>query len=140
MKELKLSSTDCIISETDAEGFITYANETFCKFSGYSLSELEGKPQSIIRHPDMPKWAFEWLWEVIPTGKTWSGFVKNKTKNGDFYWVFATAYKTVLSNKEIRYTSVRVAPSQEEIDFYEELYKNTHDKAPEILKALNLKN
>jgi aerotaxis receptor len=140
MAEIKMSKSDCIISETDEQGNITYANDTFCQFAGYQLNELEGKPHNIIRHEDMPKWAFEWLWKVIPTGAVWTGFVKNKAKNGDFYWVYATAYKTVLSNGEVRYTSVRVAPTQAEIDAYTGVYKAYHGKAPEILKVLGLRN
>lgn len=140
MKEIKLSPEDCIISETDERGVITYANDKFCEFAGYTLEELEGKPHSIIRHPDMPSWAFEWLWKTIPEGNVWRGFVKNLSKNGDFYWVYATAFKTILPNGEVRYTSVRVAPTQIEIDFYEKLYKENHSKAPEILKSLGLKN
>jgi len=140
LKQIKLTKDDCIISETDEKGRITYANEAFCRFAGYSLEELEGQPHNIIRHPDMPKWAFEWLWVVIPNGDAWRGFVKNLSKNGDYYWVYATVSKTVLDDGQIRYTSVRVAPNDDEIEFYDNLYKNNFDKAPEILISLNLKN
>jgi|SaaInl8_150m_RNA_FD_contig_101_282807_length_2141_multi_67_in_0_out_0_3 aerotaxis receptor len=140
MAEIKMKSTDLIISETDSKGIITYANDTFCDFAGYTLDELIGKPHNLIRHKDMPKWAFEWLWNDLKQGKTWSGFVVNKAKNGNHYWVHATAYPTVYPNGEVRYTSLRVAPHEDEIKTYKEIYKAHKNKAPEILNALGLKN
>jgi aerotaxis receptor len=138
--EIKMTSQDLIVSETDSRGIITYANDTFCKFAGYELEELIGQPHNMIRHEDMPKWAFEWLWNTLKAGQTWAGFVKNKSKNGDFYWVYATAYPTVLPNGEVRYTSIRIAPNEAEIAAYDALYKAHKDKAPAVLKALGLKN
>ena len=76
-----------IFSKTDLRGNITYASEAFCKMSGYSKEELLNKPHNMIRHEDMPHSAFANLWETIKSGKTWTGEVKNKKKNGDFYWV-----------------------------------------------------
>jgi aerotaxis receptor len=135
-----MTSQDLIVSETDERGVITYANDTFCRFAGYELDELIGQPHNLIRHEDMPKWAFEWLWNSLKAGQTWAGFVKNKSRSGDFYWVYATAYPTVLPSGEVRYTSIRVAPDQAEVDAYAGVYAAHHSKAPEILKALGLRN
>lgn len=89
--ELKtlLSSFDenVIASKTNSKGIITYASKAFCEISGYTLEELIGSPQNIVRHPDMPKELFKDLWTTIKSGKSWRGEVKNKKKNGGFYWV-----------------------------------------------------
>lgn len=78
-----------IVSKTDMKGRLTYANEVFCKVAGYSEAELLGQPHSIIRHPDMPRAVFKYLWDTILEGREVFAYVKNLAKNGDFYWVFA---------------------------------------------------
>jgi PAS domain S-box-containing protein len=80
---------DLIVSKTDLTGRITYANDVFCKISGYSEAELLGQPHSIIRHPDMPRAVFKYLWDTILEGREVFAYVKNLAKSGDFYWVFA---------------------------------------------------
>lgn len=84
MAEIEMDHSSLIISETDAKGVITFANDDFIRYSGYSWDELLGQPHNILRHQDMPKAAFADLWETIKEGKTWNGFVKNKTKRGIF--------------------------------------------------------
>ncbi len=79
-----------IISKTDPKGIITYANEEFCKVSGYSHDELINKNHNIVRHEDMPTEAFKEMWKTIKQGKPWEGRVKNRKKDGSFYWVDAT--------------------------------------------------
>ena len=76
-----------IVSKTDTKGIITYVNKSFCKISGYSKEELIGKPHNIIRHPDMPKKVFKEMWDTIKQGKIWRGVIKNRKKDGGFYWV-----------------------------------------------------
>jgi len=78
-----------IISTTNPKGVITSVSNAFCKISGYKKSELIGKPHSIIRHPDMPKETFQNMWDVLKSGQTWNGIVKNLKKDGDFYIVDA---------------------------------------------------
>ncbi len=78
-----------IMSEADNEGIITKASEAFCKISGYTKEELIGKPHNIVRHPDMPKDLFQELWEAIKAGSVWSGEIKNRRKDGKYYWVSA---------------------------------------------------
>lgn len=121
--EIKLNKKTMIVSETNEKGLITYANNDFCAIAGFSKEELIGKPHSIVRHQDMPKAAFEDLWKTVKAGKIWNGIVKNRTKNGGFYWVNATAYPSKTRNGEIRYISVRVKPTKEEIEKAEKLYK-----------------
>lgn len=69
-REIELNKNTMIVSETDAKGMITYANDEFCLVAGYSKEELIGKPHNIVRHLDMPKVAFEDLWKTINTGKS----------------------------------------------------------------------
>ena len=87
--EFEVSDTQTIISTTDLQGNITYANPYFVEVSGFTEDELMGAPQNILRHPDMPKAAFADMWKTIKTGKPWTGMVKNRRKNGDHYWVLA---------------------------------------------------
>lgn len=122
-QEVKLSKDTMIVSETDAKGNIIYANADFCEIAGYTKQELIGKPHNVVRHADMPKAAFKDLWETVKSGKVWKGIVKNKTKNGGYYWVNATAYPSKRVNGELRYISVRVKPTDEEVNKAIELYK-----------------
>ena len=76
-----------LISETDTKGIITFVNRKFTEMTLYSKEEAIGQPHSILRHPDMPKAAFEGMWKIIEGGKTWEGYVKNLRKDGKYYWV-----------------------------------------------------
>jgi len=116
--ELLLDETSLLVSETDAKGVIVYADETFVKFSQYSLEELIGKPHNLIRHPDMPKIAFKEMWETIKQGNVWQGFVKNRTKNGKYYWVYATIFPFGKDH----YLSVRKMASRAEVEKYTNVY------------------
>ncbi len=87
--EKEVSSIDMIVSKGDAEGNITYTNPIFMKISGYSQGELLDKPHSILRHPDMPKAIFKYLWDNISEGKEVHAYVKNLCKDGSYYWVLA---------------------------------------------------
>ena len=113
--EVKMLEDMIIVSETDAKGNIIFANQDFCKIAGYTLAELIGKPHNMVRHSDMPKVAFEDLWKTIQAGNIWKGIVKNRTKEGNYYWVNATAYPSKKTNGEIRYISVRVKPTDKEV-------------------------
>lgn len=123
-EEIKLNRNTMIVSETNEKGIIVYANDDFCSIAGYTKDELIGQPHNMVRHPDMPKAAFEDLWKTIQSGNVWKGIVKNKTKNGDFYWVNATAYPSKTHDGKIRYISVRVSPTPDEIRNAEFLYKS----------------
>jgi len=122
-QELHLDESTMIVSETDTKGNIIYANSDFCTIAGFTKDELIGKPHNLVRHKDMPRAAFQGLWETVKSGKTWNGRVKNITKDGDYYWVDATVYKVTKTNGEERYISVRSKPSREQIEIAIELYK-----------------
>ncbi|MDD3769055.1 MAG: PAS domain-containing protein [Sulfuricurvum sp.] len=123
MKEYVLKETDFLVSQTDEKGKIVFANDDFCKVAGYALEEIIGKPHNIIRHPDMPKAAFQDLWDTIKTGKSWSGYVKNRSKDGRYYWVYAMVFPSKNEHGELRYLSCRRKPSESEIDAAANLYK-----------------
>lgn len=122
-QEVLLHDYSFLVSETDEKGIIIFANDDFCKIAEYSVDELIGKPHNIVRHKDMPKVAFADLWETVKKGEVWSGYVKNVTKSGKFYWVFATVFPSILSDGSKGYLSCRRKASLEEIDEHDKLYK-----------------
>lgn len=124
MAEVKLGSKDFLVSETDEAGIILFANEDFIKISGYTFDELIGKSHNIIKHQDMPKELFSQIWKTIKNGQKWKGYIKNKTKNGDYYWVYAIIYPTINCQGKKGYISCRKSATQDEIDKYEQIYKN----------------
>ncbi len=127
-QEIKLSNKKFLVSKTDTKGIILYANEYFSEVSGYSEVELIGKPHNIVRHPDMPKAIFYLLWEDIKRGKNISAVVKNRTKNGDYYWVVTDfeILKDSMGNVT-EYIAYRSSISQQVIDEIEPLYKKLKD-------------
>lgn len=122
-REIVLNDNSFLVSETDAKGTIIFANEEFCKIAGYTLDELLGHPHNIVRHKDMPKAAFADLWSTVKNGEVWHGYVKNATKSGGYYWVFATVYPFKNENNEQCYLSCRRKPSREQIEKHTKLYK-----------------
>ena len=125
--EYVLNEGMTIVSTTDLQGNINYANPYFIEVSGFSEMELLGAPQNILRHPDMPAEAFADLWQTIKTGMPWTGMVKNRCKNGDFYWVFANITPVIENGRPIGYMSVRTKPTREQINEAAALYKSFKD-------------
>jgi methyl-accepting chemotaxis protein len=121
--EYQLTPTDMIVSKTDTRGLITYVNSDFIRVSGFSEKELIGQPHNIVRHPDMPEEAFADLWDTLKKGKPWTGMVKNRCKNGDYYWVVANATPIREGNQIVGYMSVRSAPSRAQIEGTERAYR-----------------
>lgn len=103
---------DLIVSKTDLTGRITYANTVFCEIAGYSEAELLGQPHSIIRHPDMPRAVFKYLWDTLAEGREVFAYVKNLARSGDFYWVFAHVTPSQdINRKTVGYHSNRRVPA-----------------------------
>jgi aerotaxis receptor len=121
--EYELSDSESIVSTTDLQGNITYANPYFVEVSGYAEDELIGAPQNILRHPDMPVEAFADFWATIKQGLSWTGMVKNRCKNGDFYWVMANVTPVMEKGSPVGYMSVRVKPTRLQVTEATKLYR-----------------
>lgn len=120
--EYRIRPDQSLISRTDPKGKITYVNRDFLEVSGFTEEELLGAPHNIVRHPDMPEEAFHDLWTCLKAGQAWTGMVKNRRKNGDYYWVLANATPIRESGRIIGYTSVRTMPTREQINAAEQAY------------------
>ena len=135
-KEILFTEYTRLLSTTDLAGNIKYANEGFCNISGHVNDELVGEPHNISRHPDMPKAVFQNLWKTIQAGKSWMGPVKNRCKNGDYYW--ANAFITPIKNENdeiYEYQSVRLQPDRALVERSEKIYKKINaGKVPLSLK------
>ena len=99
-----------LVSTTDLRGVITYANPAFCRIAGYQVDELVGHNHNLVRHPDMPKAAFADLWDRLKEGNPWRGMVKNRCKDGRYYWVDAYVTPIYENGKISGYQSVRCKP------------------------------
>ena len=122
-QEFTLAKGETLVSTTDLKGRITYCNASFVHVSGYSREELLGQPHNMIRHPDMPEEAFRDMWETIARGHPWTALVKNRRKDGSFYWVKANVTPLMEEGHPIGYMSVRTEPSREAIAEASELYR-----------------
>lgn len=132
--EYPITDDTLILSTTDTKGRLTFVNQTFIEVSGFTEEELIGNAHNIVRHPDMPPEAFEDLWKTLKAGDPWTGLVKNRRKNGDFYWVIGNATPIKENGKIVGYLSVRTKPSRELIQQVEPIYRQFLDG-----KAHNLK-
>ncbi|MFZ4286666.1 methyl-accepting chemotaxis protein [Variovorax sp. HJSM1_2] len=124
--EYLFPETDLLVSTTDTRGHITHCNEAFMTTSGFSYEELIGQPHNLIRHPDMPEAAFKDMWRTIGRGQPWTGMVKNRRKNGDYYWVEANVTPIMEAGKPKGYMSVRVQPSRAQVEQAQKLYAQLH--------------
>jgi methyl-accepting chemotaxis protein len=132
--EHALTETDSIVTKTDLKGIITYANEDFIQICGFTREELIGSSHNIIRHPDMPVEAFEDLWKSMKAGRPWTGVVKNRCKNGDFYWVLANVTPFYENDQLVGYMSVRTKPSQQQVAEAAEAYRKFREGSAGNLK------
>lgn len=126
--EYPVSDETLIVSKTDTKGKLTFFNEDFIAAAGFSSAELMGQPHNIVRHPDMPPEAFENLWDTLKAGKPWLGAVKNRRKNGDYYWVLATASPIRQNGQVTGFTSIRTRLPADQRKLAEEVYAAIRDK------------
>lgn len=129
-RERAVSATANILSTTDLKGRITYVNRDFIEISGYEEDELTGSPHKIIRHPDMPSAVFKQFWANLESQKSWMGIVKNRCKNGDYYWIDAFASPIVDGSNTIEYQSVRRRARPDYVQRAEKLYKSIKNDKP----------
>ncbi len=121
--EVQMLDGQLLVSKTDLKGMITFVNPDFIEVSGFSEKELIGNNHNMVRHPDMPPAAFEDLWNTVKAGKPWTGLVKNRCKNGDYYWVNANVTPLKENGRVTEYMSVRTKPTRQQITEAEALYQ-----------------
>ncbi|MDK9687609.1 MULTISPECIES: PAS domain-containing methyl-accepting chemotaxis protein [unclassified Halomonas] len=136
-REYVLDEETVLISRSDLKGNVTYANAAFVEVSGYSRDELLGAPHNLIRHPDMPEAAYADFWKTIQAGGTWQGTVKNRRKNGDYYWVNATVAPLRDGDRIVGYTSLRRKASAKRIALAEQVYADIREKGKSRRYALH---
>ena len=129
-REVRLKEGGRLITTTDLNGVITYCNDEFVAISGFAREELLGQNHNIIRHPDMPPLAFQHMWDHLKAGKAWMGVVKNRSKNGDHYWVSAYVTPIFEKGRVTGYESVRVAPTRVQVSLAEKLYSRLNNGKP----------
>ncbi|MEG0861339.1 MAG: PAS domain-containing methyl-accepting chemotaxis protein [Pseudomonas sp.] len=121
-----------LISATDTASNITYCNAEFAAMSGFSQAELIGSPHNLVRHPDMPAVVFQQMWHYLKAGQSWMGIVKNRCKNGNFYWVSAYVTPILEGGRLVGYESVRVKPTREQVRRAEALYARLREGKPAV--------
>ena len=139
--EVKFADTVQLVSITDLDGRVTYANPEFCEVAGYALEEIVGQHHNIVRHPTMPKAAFADLWMKLKQGDSWRGIVKNSCKNGDFYWVDAYVTPLYENGALTGYQSVRTCPTDNQKVKAQQLYDklNRGESIRDIRANISLK-
>ncbi|MGW1425499.1 methyl-accepting chemotaxis protein [Bradyrhizobium manausense] len=126
--EYPLMDETLIVSKTDLKGKLIYFNDQFVEASGFTEQELAGQPHNIVRHPDMPPEAFANLWDTLKAGRPWAGAVKNRRKNGDFYWVLASATPIWEEGQLVGYMSIRTKLPADQREQAERVYAAIRDK------------
>jgi methyl-accepting chemotaxis protein/aerotaxis receptor len=128
--EYPVTDETLIVSKTNLKGKLTYVNGDFIDAAEFTPDELIGQPHNIVRHPDMPEAAFENLWDTLKAGKPWLGAIKNRRKNGGFYWVLATASLIREGGQVTGYTSIRTKLPADQRALAEEVYAAIRDNKP----------
>ncbi|MEN2399430.1 PAS domain-containing protein [Flavobacterium sp. MC2016-06] len=124
-REVDWNKNKVLLSKTDTKGTILYANEDFIDVSGYDEFELIGQPHNIVRHPEMPKVIFKFLWDSIKSSENIHVVIKNMAKTGRYYWV-VTDFKIIADadGDIVGYFGTRKSVSEELITkFIDPLYK-----------------
>jgi aerotaxis receptor len=135
-QEYILRDNQSPISRTDTQGNITFVNADFCEASGFTEEELLGQPHNLVRHPDMPSEAYTDLWTYLKQGRSWTGLVKNRRKNGDFYWVLANATPMWENGQIIGYSSVRMKAPRDAVALTEAVYRRFREGQAQGLRIV----
>ncbi|MFJ3485902.1 methyl-accepting chemotaxis protein [Pseudomonas sp. NPDC090202] len=134
-QERTFAADERLISTTDLDSRITYCNDAFVAISGFTREELIGQPHSLVRHPDMPPSVFGHMWATIKQGKPWMGVVKNRSKNGDFYWVSAYVTPVYENGRLAGFESVRSLPTRDQVRRADALYARLRAGKPAVSKV-----
>jgi methyl-accepting chemotaxis protein len=136
--EYVISETDSLVTKTDLNGILTYANDDFIRASGYnSESDLVGISHEVVHHPDMPEQVFNDLWNSLKVQRPWTGLIKNLRKDGSFFWVLANVTPDYENGQQIGYMAVRSKPTKEQIKTAENAYKLFKQKKASNLRIEN---
>lgn len=141
--EATVPRDELIVSRTDLNGYITYANDVFAEISGYTPQELVGKPHSIVRHPDMPSSVFKDLWKVIKSRSIWRGYVKNLRKDGAYYWVYAEVSGVYKDDKLVEYKSLRAPIDESQKVKFQDIYdalRKSEEGSCRIVTNISIEN
>jgi aerotaxis receptor len=137
-QEVTFPKGQTLVSITDTKGRIVHCNPAFIAVSGFTRTELLGQPHNLIRHPDMPSEAFRDMWQTIQAGQPWTGLVKNRCKDGSFYWVRANVTPMREDSNVTGYLSVRTEAEPGEIEATSALYARLNTQEPSARKTLGL--
>lgn len=141
--ETEVPNDELIVSRTDLDGYITYANDTFAEISGYLPEELIGKPHSIVRHPDMPSSVFKEMWSLIKSQEQWSGYVKNLRKDGGYYWVYAEVSGVYKDGKLVEFKSLRAPVEADKKIEFQDMYdikRKEEDRCCRVVADISIDN
>jgi len=141
--ETTVPEDELIISRTDLNGYITYANDVFAEISGYTPDELVGKPHCVVRHPDMPRSVFKELWEVIKSGSIWRGYVKNLRKDGGYYWVYAEVSGVYKDDKLVEFKSLRAPVDEDKKIEFQDIYdtkRKEEEGSCRVVASISIEN
>jgi PAS domain S-box-containing protein len=124
LQEKVMREDDFLVSRTDLKGRITYGNQIFIEYSGYPEQALLGSQHNIVRHPDMPRGVFKFLWDTLHEKRECFAYVKNMSRDGSFYWVFANVTPSLDAQGAVEgYFSVRRKPKPQAIAVVADLYR-----------------
>lgn len=134
-KEVTFEPHEKLISSTDLDGNITYCNEAFCRVSGYEKDELMGRPHSLMRHPDTPALVYQVMWSHLKNGRAWMGLMKNRCKNGDYFWIDSYCTPVTENGEVVGFEFVRSCPTRTNVVRARKLYQSfDKDSKPELFE------
>ncbi|TAL47508.1 MAG: PAS domain S-box protein [Methylovulum sp.] len=122
-KEVLMPKNTFLVTRADLDGIITYANDAFIETCGFSREELVGSNHNILRHPDVPEAFYKDLWDTLKKGRPWQSVLKNRAKNGDYYWAEMNVTPVYTNGKVHEYLAVRYPANREKVEKATQLYK-----------------
>ena len=135
--EYPISATDSMVTKTDLNGVVTYANPDYVRTSGFSVDELIGHPHNSVHHPDMPAEVFADLWKTLKMHRPWMGVVKNMRKDGGYFWCVANVTSDYQNGQLVGYMAVRTKATQSQIANAEKYYARLRNEKNHNLKIEN---
>lgn len=135
-KEITIPSNFILSTTTDTHGNITSASDHFLQVSGFTRDEVVGQPHNIVRHPDVPKQVFADMWATIQNKEIWTGIVKNKTKQGDYYYVRANVTPLLEEGDIVGFVSIRTPASAKDVAEAQRIYPQIQKGKKRLCKGV----